>query len=466
MPKYKITSGSIEIDAGRFKASLEGVVEAAPVPAPSPTPSPTPAPTPAPSPAPAPAPTPGTIWEPAAGVRVPLATAPAPVAKKTIAAPALGATVVDSAFYVPGLTMKRLTAVGGPTYSQLQAWSPDEKWMLIVEGGAGYRVIDAVTGLPNTAVNSNADWKRAVSGARWWKDKLYFYVETNNLGGGARIMSIDMTGKTAIVWTAAPTLPRYFRVDAALEQISANGMTAAWMHNGNGADLQFVVVNLATGQHGAIVRYASLPNATWNDNGVLKPVVPNWVAASPLGKYLVLFWDGDGNDRSRGMELFDINTGVFVRNVYTGHAHGDMGVSSDGREFYFSVEPSTSDPHVYYFDGTKVKIRGMDWGTFGHASCRGPVGWAAIAGFALGSNQYAGRDELYLMRLEGTKRGEIVRLAHHRSVERPDVLDGGGNVIDEPGYWDQPKVTFSPTGKIAWNDNWGSGPAWCMVAQA
>jgi hypothetical protein len=257
--------------------------------------------------------------------------------------------------------------------------------------------------------------------------------------------SIDMNGTVTTVWTGSSTRP-YYKAAQVEEQIAEDGSTVAWVHNGSAASI--VAFNVLTGQTLASVDLRALPNVIDPQWGLIEP---NWAAVSPLGKFIVLAWARDGGTRSAGTELFDINTGAFVRNVFQGHAHGDMCVLPDGREAYVTVNVDTSDPTIHYFDGTPKKvIRTMDWGSFGHASCRGPKDWVLISGFNLNGN-YVGKDEIYLMKLTGANAGEIVRLCHHRSVG---------------DYWTQPKATLSPSGRyIAWNDNFGSGQAYCMIAQ-
>lgn len=440
--KFNIT-GTLDIaDDGTLNLTVSGKPFIDTAPAPSPTPTPTPTPTPSPTPAPAPT---GT-FAPTKGLTVlPTATANF-VAKTVLTAPAVGSSVVDPAFG-SGLSMKRLTQKAGPTYSQLDAFSPDEKYLILLEGGVGYTVVDASTGLPVVAINSNATFK-AGTAPRWYKDRIYFFAGDNN---PVKIKSIDLNGVVRTVWTGPANMP-FYKAAQVEEAISEDGRTVAWIHNGT--DAKAVAVDLNSGATLGTLDLHSLPGSVSPNWGQLEP---NWIAMSPTGKYLVLAWAADGSGRSQGMELFDISTPTptFVRNVYTGHQHGDMCILPDGREAYFSVAPNTSDPTLFYFDGSGSKlVRTMPWGSFGHASCRGPRGWALISGYAL-SGSYAGKDELYLIKLTGTDAGTLVRLCHHRS-------SGSGDI----GYFAQPKPSISRSGKsFVWNDNFGSGTMpFCMKA--
>lgn len=397
---------------------------------------------------------PGTEWEPLTSVGVHLLKSQAgvPVARAQLAEPAVGTSVIDPAF--GGLSLKRLTTRGGPVYSQLQAWSQDEKYMILVDGGVGYRVVDAVTGIEVAAIKNNPIWSANAYAPRWYNNKVYFFGSPSP----CKLYSIDMAGVTQLIWTGPATHP-FFKADRTEEQISENGITLAWCH-GAPTGARLFAINLNSGATMASIDLGQLPSVNDPQWGLIEP---NWTAASPLGNYIVLGWGRDGGSRSCGLELFDINTGVFVRNVFQGRAHGDMCLLPDGREAYFSVQTSTSDPTLFYFDGSgAVLVRTMPWGTFGHASCRGPKNWAVISGFDIGGS-YIGQNEVYLMRLTGAKAGEIVRLCHHRSKDDPAV---------QLPYWTQPKATMSASGRfISFNDNWGamtgavSGATECYIAQ-
>jgi hypothetical protein len=446
-PALQLTDAKLYLGSSGFRSAVLAdavfddlkveIDDAVVVPVPTPEPEPPVVVEPPVTPPPTPEPTPEPVTGQFIGKLVKLSETPATVSKTTLPVPAVGAIVTDTTFD-SRFKMQRLSDVGGPTYSQLQSFSQDEKWMLQVVGGVGYRVIDANTGAVNALVSANADWKSAVA-PRWFKNKVYFFHSEPN---PCKVYEIDpVTGVSRRVWSSPANLPHYIgsRVE---EQISENGLMAVWSHNAQ-TNHTLSVVDLNTGTTKLSLAVASLPLG--NDMNPL-----NWVAVSPLGKYLCLAWSRDGGGRSSGMELFDINTGAFVRQIYQGHQHGDMCVLSDGREAYFSVALYTSDPALHMFDGSGVKVlRTMPWGCFGHASCRGPNGWALVSGYALGNGPYLGRDELFLMKLDGPDAGDVLRLCHHRSNT------SWGDV--NQNYFSQPKATLSPSGRfMVWNDNFGA----------
>lgn len=400
-------------------------------------------------PPPPPPPPPSGEWEPIAGQHLLLNEVGAVVPKTSVVAPTHNGSYIDPDF--GGLSIRRMTVKGGPVYSQLQAFSQDEKYAIVVIGGQGYQVIDVATGLQVDAIANNPIWQTERYAPRWYNNKVYFFGSPNP----CKLYSIDMLGNAQLVWTGPADHP-FFKADRVEEMISENGITMAYVYAPNQTSRKFIAIDLNTGLTKQTLDFNSLPN-------VFPGSEPNWVAVSPLGKYIVLAWAVDGSARSRGMELFDIDTGAYVRNVYQGHSHGDMCVLPDGREAYLTPALYTSDPALHYFDGSAVKVvRQMAWGSFGHASCRGPKNWVLMTGDSgeAGWTPYVGQDELYLMRLTGPKAGELVRLAHHRS-------EGGDPEVSAEmrGYWAQPKATWSVSGRLmAWNENCGSGAPWCAVA--
>jgi hypothetical protein len=138
------------------------------------------------------------------------------------------------------------------------------------------------------------------------------------------------------------------------------------------------------------------PDPEW---GLLEP---DWIGVSPNGNYAVIQWKKDGNGGCSGMELFDIETGEFVRRVHTHHSHSDLGLASDGSEILVSTENAHPDNNnepaivLYHLDGSeKEYLRMAPWFRIDHISCQGPPGvWLWTAGNDEGNPLLKG--ELYL----------------------------------------------------------------------
>lgn len=138
---------------------------------------------------------------------------------------------------------------------------------------------------------------------------------------------------------------------------------------------------------------------------------------------------------------------------YDGHAHGDLGVASDGREFFMTWEIYHPSGNLYIGYrwlpgpatgvGDPTYIRPIEWGNGGeHISCQGPPGRCLVTARSDPSNGWQPFElELFLLSLDGS----VLRLAHHRS--------------SSCGYWAQPRATLSQDGTlILYASDWGIQP--------
>jgi hypothetical protein len=199
----------------------------------------------------------------------------------------------------------------------------------------------------------------------------------------------------------------------------------------------------------------SIP-ALYADPSTIDPVwgmvEPDWVAVSPLGKYLVVQWQRDGTTPRSGLETFDIRTGAFVGRVYDGHQHGDLGLLPDGvTEYFMTFELSGPPPNggrpaiaIRRLPGNATAsspefLQVLDWGNGDHISGRGPNGVSVVTAGGLASNGWNPfEEEIFIQRTDGT----VQRLAHHRSTRC--------------GYWVQPRASMSRDGRyVIFASDWG-----------
>jgi hypothetical protein len=186
------------------------------------------------------------------------------------------------------------------------------------------------------------------------------------------------------------------------------------------------------------------PDPTWG------AVEPDWVGVSPLGNYLVVQWTREGTTRCSGLETFDIQTGAFVGRPYAGRQHGDLGIDTDGSEFFMTFELSSpQDPNRPALGLRRLPgdlpvsepeyLRVLDWGNTEHISCQGPRGVCLItAGRIPDDPRTPFEGEVFLQYTDGS----VVRLAHHRS--------------SSCGYWVQPRASLAADGRYAiFASDWG-----------
>lgn len=386
-----------------------------------------------------------------------------------LSVPAPLSSLVDPTF---GVSARRLFANTAHDYSQLQAWSSDDAFILLIDRAAGLYDVYTWPGLVKK-------WRLApatLTAPRWVPNShtLVGY-------GGPTPARVNLFDVDSGVTQAAFTFPQPFYKGAIVqeEMDEAGQWVPAFVHGGADGRRHMVAVDIVNHATGADITVEGLFQA---NGGPCAPdptygiIEPNWVGIDPLGKYLLLGWarDGDASVRCSGLELFDVRSGAFaahvfdggfreerleasangsyVRHVYNGHSHGDSGVTPAGREFWLSNEDSTSNIMQFWYDGAPpTRLRPMDWGSLGHLSCRGPHAWCTISGYALGSDTYAGYQEVYLV---STVDGALQRLYHHRSTSCD--------------YWQEPKSSASRDGKfVVFDSDWGacaSGPSPYVIA--
>lgn len=364
--------------------------------------------------------------------------------------PAVGALMDDPVFGSRLLRVSGGSDEGGfetPIYSQLQAFDASGSYLLTT-GSAGYQVrrtddLSIVPGLDLAEVNVPR-WHPAEPGVL-----LHFDTHADD----------DLTLQTTHVEGARTEdladLAGYSRLlnDHSFDELSRDGRWLAGLAVRTDGEAVLFSFDLAARALAAELPIGELyagpcaPDPTWGQ------VLPDWLAPSPLGRYLVVQWGRDGTERCSGLEALDISSGAFVGRIYDGHAHGDLGITHDGREFFMTWEiyhPSGSAYLGYrWLPGPAAGatepdyLVPIDWGSAGqHISCQGPPGVCLVtAGTDEANDWQALEGELFLLALDGSVR----RLAHHRS--------------SSCGYWSQPRATISRDGRLAlFASDWGERP--------
>jgi hypothetical protein len=339
--------------------------------------------------------------------------------------PSAGESVPDPTF---GTTITALPEGARNTYSQLQVWSYDNRYMITVFPWDGYHVRDAETFAVLHEMNH--------SSPRWIPGTHKVITVENEPG---RIFSYDVDTDTEGVLMELSQY-QYITGSISFEELSRDGQ---WMglyiaDDGSG-NTRLLTINLTERRIAMNRRLQDMcaPDPEW---GLLEP---DWIGVSPKGKYAVIQWQRAGDSLCSGLEVYDIETGQFVRRIHTHHAHSDLGLAADGREMLASFELAHPDNNnypaivIYWLDGSpKEYIRMVPWFRIDHISCQGPPGtWLVTAGNDEGDPLLKG--ELYIIQQDGSLR----RIVHHRS--------------DSCDYWAQPKATMSPDGtRVAFSSDW------------
>jgi hypothetical protein len=339
--------------------------------------------------------------------------------------PSAGNSVVDTTF---DTTITALPGGTRNTYSQLQVWSSDNRYMITVDPDDGYQVRDADT---------FAVLRQITHSSPRWIPRTHKVITVDNEPG--RIFTYDVDSGKEDVLIGLPQY-QYITSSVSFEELSRDGQwMSLYIANDGSGNVRLLTVNLFEKRIAMNRRLQDMcaPDPVW---GLLEP---DWVGVSPNGNYAVIQWARDGTTLCSGLELYDIETGEFVRRIHTHHSHSDLGLAADGREILVSFElahpDNTNYPAIvlYWLDGSPKKyLRMVPWFRLDHVSCQGPAGaWLVTAGNDEGDPLLKG--ELYIVYQDGSLR----RIAHHRS--------------DSCDYWSQPKATISVDGtRVAFSSDW------------
>lgn len=363
----------------------------------------------------------------------------------------VGQTVVDPTFCTPITRATDASANGGfatHEYSQLQAFSPAEDYILLL-GAEGYRVhrLADLTQIELDTVGWNA--------ARWYDPQRIIHYDDNG-NGTIAVQLTDVTMNSTETIFTFPDAYNVVNVARSSDELSRDSRWLAGVVQRQ--DGEWVAFALDLLDITAPTLTAEIPLNALYDTGACPAdpewgnVMPDWVGVSPLGNYLMIQWVRDGNQRCSGLESFMLNGGAFVGRAYDGHQHGDLGITEDGREFFMTFE-------IYHPSGNlAIGVRALpggetasepdyinvlDWGNGEHISCQGLAGVCLVTAGMLPDNGWNPLEgELFLQYVDG----RVERLVHHRS--------------SSCGYWVQPRASLSPSGTLAvFASDWGNQQA-------
>lgn len=347
------------------------------------------------------------------------------VQEQVMLRPSTGQSIQEPAF---GTRVRAMPQLMRHEYSQLQAWSPDERHMLLRDLADESMVVVEAQGEMAPVMRVRG------SGARWLPDGRVM----SWLSGPPRIIATDLDGQTEeLMRFSYPGMNN----GAGHEEVSRDGrFTGALVSNDGQGRQRVLLIDLKA-------RRAVIDRTVADVCGGAG--YPDWVAPSPMGRYLVLQWATDGQGPCRGMEVYSPSTGQRVRQIHGHHHHSSLGVSDDGREYLVTYEnhhpANLNHPSLVRYmldDGQRTDLRMIPWGRMEHVSCLGPPGapCAVSAGYEFPQNQPL-QGEIYLL----GQAGGLRRLAYHRST-------GCGS------YFAQPQASISRSGRhVAFASDWGGG---------
>lgn len=205
----------------------------------------------------------------------------------SLAAPAAGNSVIDPTF---GTSLRRLTDSGSSgfathIYSQLQAFSADNQYLLLIED-EWY----TVRRRDNLALLLDASDTASWNAPRWHPTQANTIIHfDDNADTTLRLQFTDVTtGQTTTVFTFPANYER-IRSNQSFDEISRDGRFLAGMASLSGGDQMLFSLNLATGTLGAELRLSAdlyggpcAPDPDWGE------VEPDWIGVSPLANYMVV----------------------------------------------------------------------------------------------------------------------------------------------------------------------------------
>ena len=354
-------------------------------------------------------------------------------------------------------------------YSQLQAFSADNKYVLLAEDLPGTpSALTVVRSLPDFSLVLSApvgEW----GNPRWHPTDYGKLVHFNPTGEGElRLETTDVaSGETTTLYTFPAEYQMYLK-NQSFDELSRDGKWIAGQAVGVGNWSRIFAFNLETQTLGAQIDPEALYAGPCTPDPQWGPVDPDWIGVSPLGNYLVVQWAAGGTGRCEGLETYDIKTGAYIGHVTSDHPHADLTVLADGKTEVFVTNeltgPTVGDTFVNGEAAKPIDVMYpalsyrvlpgpaegqakvhhlylIDWGGFEHISCRGPYGVCVVTGYPSPENGATDplEDEIYMIRLDGSG---VVRLAHHHST--------GGD------YWTQPRATMSVDGRyVLFDSDWG-----------
>ncbi len=385
-----------------------------------------------------------------------------------LSAPEFGASVSLGRFNDTPVRRVNEMSVGNHLYSQLQAFSKNSQYLLILEEDSGvgtqWRIRDTRSGELVYAEADMGAWKAP----RWHPAHLGLLVFYDmDDAGRVRLRSLQVdTGQLETLYTFPADVIEVLS-NQSFDELSRDGrwLAGEWVNTaGDGVVFSF---DLQAHQLAAMVNLTELYRSVCTPDRDYGMVDPDWTGVSPLGHYLVVQWGASGVSRCNGLETFDIETGAFLGRVTSEHPHGDLQVLADGvtevfvsSEFagptagqsFAGGEPGGRDIDAWYPALSYRTLPGVpddqsdpvhliltDW-NFEHMSCRGPFGYCLVTAWNNPDNGLYDplEDELYIVALDGSG---VIRLGQHRS--------------SGDDYWSQPRASMSTDGRyVIFDSDW------------
>ena len=321
---------------------------------------------------------------------------------------------------------------GAHIYSQLQAFSPDNSHILLIENGS-YIVKNRITlttvlSLDSVIIAGNFD----VNAPRWHPTMVNTIVAyDSNADAIIRVVYINVVTGVVTVQFSFPSLYAGILSNQSFDELSHDGKWMTGMATTSDGDAIIFSLNLENDTLGAQLRLSEL----YSQNGGGTNFEPDWIGASPLGNYLAIQWVRDiPNARLSGLEIYSINNGQFIQQINPLHDHGDFGLDNNGNEVFVStILASPEDNNLPAIVSYGLPLRANDpqliltvpWETVWHVSCQGPNGQCVVTSGMTGANF---NKEVFILWHDGSVR----RLTHHRS--------------SICGYWVQPRASISKDG--------------------
>ncbi len=363
--------------------------------------------------------------------------------------PATGVPIVVPIF---GGTMVRITdskqlGMQGvfPEYSKRQAWNADESRFLLRNGDGDALLFDAKTRV--------LDKKLLGIGG----DDVFWHPsepQTIIYSADHAINRISTAGGEP---TTLLSFPEYAFVSTRGEgNLSADGRRHAVVGQ---------TYNDRTGEVG-MAEYLLLDLSNQTVLARLKPAIKvenfDWISVSPSGKFVVVDYADDTDERWHGLEVYDENFQLVWRKPL-GAGHSDLAVDTDGSDVLvmdgYDAETNQTWIRKYRLaDGTMTHLLWIAPLFDQHISCRNLLrpGWCYISTFDYLERLTDSReswlpyeDEIFALRLDGS--GTTERLGHHYSRR----YGPGASDSDLSQYFAEPHATVNRDGtQILFGSNW------------
>lgn len=330
-------------------------------------------------------------------------------------------------------------------YSQLQPFSWDDRYMLVMEPGGSRKVLDLETW---AFVRSVEGSDLTLGSAPRWQGSGHKIIWLENNPG--RVMRIDLDDpykRTEEIFRFPYTYVN--QQNRSFEELSRGGVMMPFWTQEQGGHLG--IVDLIQGVMLLDVAMSAVSN---------RSEAPDWVGVTPAGGVMIVQWQAHGTGLGEGCWAIDLSGQPFAQ-LHPHSHHSDLGVvgpalghlvtrkftgPDGGGNFPWLVSHRLSGETLYH--------RCIAWDRAWHVSCQGPRNQALITAGTLYQGPFAG--ELYILDMETNR---VRRLLHHRHMGTTGDAD-----LD---YFAQPKATWSRTGKlVAFASNWnGEGYVGGYVAR-